>query len=126
MVASPRGRDHGRCVRSTIQTPIQPSASGAGRTQSTVNRADNTTMTDGRERGRITTGTGVRLPRDRRSFGRTVPTRVDSMQKKSFVLHVCVALALCAMGLAAPAAADEVPTESPAPRGALAPPPRRT
>jgi murein DD-endopeptidase MepM/ murein hydrolase activator NlpD len=43
------------------------------------------------------------------------------MQKKAFVLHVSVALALCAMGLAAPAAAGEVPTGSPIPRGAPVP-----
>jgi murein DD-endopeptidase MepM/ murein hydrolase activator NlpD len=48
------------------------------------------------------------------------------MQKKAFVLHVSVALALCATGLAAPAAAGEVPTGSPAPRGAPVPSLRRT
>lgn len=35
------------------------------------------------------------------------------MKKKAFVLHVSLAVALCAMGFAAPAAADEVPTAPP-------------
>jgi murein DD-endopeptidase MepM/ murein hydrolase activator NlpD len=43
------------------------------------------------------------------------------MQKKTFVLHVSVAMALCAMGFAAPAAADEGPTGGPAARSAPVP-----
>src|SRR2546423_8897863 len=43
------------------------------------------------------------------------------MQKKTFVLLVSVAMALCAMGFAAPAAALEGPTGGPTPRSAPVP-----
>lgn len=41
------------------------------------------------------------------------------MQKKAFVLHVSLAVALCAISLSAPAAADDLPTATPAPRAPL-------
>jgi murein DD-endopeptidase MepM/ murein hydrolase activator NlpD len=44
------------------------------------------------------------------------------MKKRTFVLHVSVAVALCATGFATPAAGDEGPTAPPTPRpGGLAP-----
>jgi murein DD-endopeptidase MepM/ murein hydrolase activator NlpD len=48
------------------------------------------------------------------------------MTKKAFVLHVLVAMALCAMGFATPAAADEGPIATPAPRPGIAPSAPRT
>jgi murein DD-endopeptidase MepM/ murein hydrolase activator NlpD len=41
------------------------------------------------------------------------------MQKKAFVLHVSIAVALCAMGFTAPAAADDGPIAPPTPRADL-------
>ena len=43
------------------------------------------------------------------------------MKKKRFVLHVSAALALCAIGFATPAAADEGPLATPTPRPGIAP-----
>src|SRR5438876_10556790 len=43
------------------------------------------------------------------------------MKKKTFVLHVLIAMALCAMGLATPAAADDGPVPTPMPRPGFAP-----
>jgi murein DD-endopeptidase MepM/ murein hydrolase activator NlpD len=43
------------------------------------------------------------------------------MQKKTFVLHVTAAVALCAVGFAAPASADGGPTPPPTPRPGIAP-----
>ena len=43
------------------------------------------------------------------------------MKKKTFVLHVFIAAALCAIGVATPAAADEAPTAPPTPRPGIAP-----
>ena len=43
------------------------------------------------------------------------------MKKKAFVLHVSIAVALCAMGFATPAAADEGPVATPTPRPGIAP-----
>lgn len=39
-----------------------------------------------------------------------MPTTVNSMKKRTFVLRVSIAVALCAMGFATPAAADDGPT----------------
>jgi len=43
------------------------------------------------------------------------------MNKKRFVLHVSAAVALCAMGFATPAAADDGPIATPTPRPGVAP-----
>jgi murein DD-endopeptidase MepM/ murein hydrolase activator NlpD len=43
------------------------------------------------------------------------------MKKKRFVLHVSVAVALCAMGFATPAAADDGPIPTPTPQPGIAP-----
>ena len=43
------------------------------------------------------------------------------MKKKTFVLHVSIAVALCATGFAVPAAADEGPTAPPTSRPGIAP-----
>ena len=64
---------------------------------------------------------GVALPRAGRYFGRTIPASVNSMKKKAFILDVLLAVALCAMGFAAPAAADDGPTAPPTPRPGVAP-----
>jgi len=64
---------------------------------------------------------GVALPRAGRYFGRTIPASVDSMKNKTFVLHVFIAVALCAMGFATPSAADEGPTAPPTARPGVAP-----
>jgi murein DD-endopeptidase MepM/ murein hydrolase activator NlpD len=48
------------------------------------------------------------------------------MKKKTFILHVLLAMALCAMGFATPAAADDGPVAPPTPQPGFAPPLPRT
>jgi murein DD-endopeptidase MepM/ murein hydrolase activator NlpD len=58
---------------------------------------------------------GVVIPPDSAYFVRPIATTLYSMKKKLLlVLHVSIAVALCANGLAAPAAADDGPIATPA------------
>jgi murein DD-endopeptidase MepM/ murein hydrolase activator NlpD len=58
---------------------------------------------------------GVVIPPEGAYCVRPIAATLDSMKKKILlVLHVSIAVALCANGLAAPAAADDGPTATPA------------
>ena len=62
------------------------------------------------------------IPPISRCFGPTVPTSVHSMKKKrTFILYVLAAVALCAIGLTTPATADEGPNPAPSARPVVAP-----
>jgi murein DD-endopeptidase MepM/ murein hydrolase activator NlpD len=81
-------------------------------------------MPMGRDEGRDYYTRGVAIPPVGRYFGRAIPTTVESMRKRAFVLRVSIGVALCVMSFSAPAAADDGPTS---PRGIpLAPSSRGT